>query len=70
MSCAGSVFYVASGEGEGVFPLLLIHGAGGSRLNWPPELRRLGGATVYTLDLPGHGRSRGASQDTIEGNTA
>ncbi len=45
--------------------LVLIHGAGGSRLLWPPQLRRLPGATVYTLDLPGHGRSGGRACDTI-----
>lgn len=47
-------------------PLVLIHGAGGSRLFWPPQLRRLPGITVYALDLPGHGRSPGASRDRIE----
>jgi pimeloyl-ACP methyl ester carboxylesterase len=44
-----------------------VHGAGGSRLLWPPQLRRLPGATVYTLDLPGHGRSGGAACDTVTG---
>jgi pimeloyl-ACP methyl ester carboxylesterase len=71
MSYAGNIFYVVSrgAEEQGggrAFPLVLIHGAGGSRLNWPPELRRLERATVYTLDLPGHGRSSGKSRDTIE----
>lgn len=47
--------------------LLLIHGAGGSRLHWPAELRRFPQATVYTIDLPGHGRSRGEGCDTIKG---
>lgn len=37
--------------------LLLLHGAGGSHLDWPAELRRLPDTAVYTLDLPGHGRS-------------
>ena len=46
---------------------MLVHGAGGSRLHWPAELRRLPGAAVYTLDLPGHGRSRGEGCDTVEG---
>jgi pimeloyl-ACP methyl ester carboxylesterase len=45
--------------------LILIHGAGGSHLHWPPELRRLPGATIYALDLPGHGRSDGPGCDTI-----
>jgi pimeloyl-ACP methyl ester carboxylesterase len=45
---------------------VLIHGAGGSRLDWPPGLRRLPDATVYTFDLPGHGRSGGEGRDAIE----
>lgn len=45
--------------------LVLIHGAGGSRLHWPSQLRRTSGATVYTLDLPGHGRSHGEGCRTI-----
>ncbi len=47
--------------------LVLIHGAGGSRLHWPAELRRLPRATVYTIDLPGHGRSEGAGCSSVEG---
>lgn len=38
--------------------LLLIHGAGSSHLTWPAALRRLPDTAVYSLDLPGHGRSR------------
>ena len=38
-------------------PLVLIHGAGGTHLYWPPEIRRLPGYCVYALDLPGHGKS-------------
>jgi pimeloyl-ACP methyl ester carboxylesterase len=45
--------------------LVLIHGAGGSHLHWPAELRRLPGATVYALDLSGHGRSDGPGCDVI-----
>jgi pimeloyl-ACP methyl ester carboxylesterase len=48
-------------------PLILIHGAGGSRLHWPPDLRRLDGERVYGLDLPGHGGSLGEGERTIEG---
>jgi pimeloyl-ACP methyl ester carboxylesterase len=46
--------------------LVLIHGAGGSHLHWPAELRRLPGTTVYALDLPGHDRSDGPGCDAIE----
>lgn len=54
---AGQVCYtVKRGPPDGP-TLVLVHGAGGSRLHWPAELRRMDGATVYTLDLPGHGRS-------------
>jgi pimeloyl-ACP methyl ester carboxylesterase len=46
-------------------PLVLVHGAGGNLMHWPGELRRLPGRTVYALDLPGHGKSRGAGQAEI-----
>lgn len=45
--------------------LVLVHGAGGNMMHWPGELRRLPGHTVYALDLPGHGRSRGAGRSEI-----
>jgi len=48
-------------------PLVLIHGAGGTHLHWPPLLRRLRHADVYALDLPGHGHSSGPGQETIAG---
>lgn len=38
-------------------PVVLLHGAGGMHLYWPPEVRRMKGLQVYALDLPGHGRS-------------
>lgn len=37
--------------------LILVHGAGGSRMSWPRELRSFQGIPVSALDLPGHGRS-------------
>lgn len=46
-------------------PLLLIHGAGGSHLSWPPHLRRLEDVRVIALDLPGHGRSPGPGCPSI-----
>lgn len=47
-------------------PLIFIHGAGGSFLSWHPLLRRLEGETVYTLDLPGHGKSSGEGRQTVK----
>lgn len=46
-------------------PLMLIHGAGGDYLHWPPQLRHLPDETVYALDLPGHGRSAGDPASTV-----
>ncbi len=45
--------------------LLLIHGAGGSHLHWPRQLRRLPGVSVLAPDLPGHGRSEGPGREAI-----
>jgi pimeloyl-ACP methyl ester carboxylesterase len=45
-------------------PLVLLHGAGGSHLSWPPEIRRMGGQRVYALDLPGHGKSGGVGKQS------
>jgi pimeloyl-ACP methyl ester carboxylesterase len=48
-------------------PLVFIHGAGGSHLHWPPELRRMADHDVYSLDLPGHGRSGGDPERSVRG---
>ena len=48
-------------------PTLLIHGAGGSRLDWPQQLRRLPEANAIAVDLPGHGNSDAPGRDTVEG---
>ncbi|MCB8923450.1 MAG: alpha/beta hydrolase [Ardenticatenaceae bacterium] len=61
-----SIFYTQQGGGDGP-ALLLIHGAGGSHLDWPAGLRRLDDTAVYTLDLPGHGRSTGNGRHSING---
>lgn len=51
-----SIFYLQRGASGP--PLLCIHGAGGTHTHWGYQLRDLGAnAQVYTLDLPGHGRS-------------
>lgn len=46
-------------------PLVLVHGAGGTHLYWPPEIRHLPETAVYALDLPGHGASPPPACNTI-----
>jgi pimeloyl-ACP methyl ester carboxylesterase len=48
-------------------PLVLIHGAGGTHMHWPAALRRLPDWNVYSLDLPGHGKSAGPGCRSIGG---
>jgi len=47
--------YQEHGGGNLGPPLVFVHGAGGSRLHWPPTLRRLAGCHTLAVDLPGHG---------------
>lgn len=59
------LFYAPFLPGDARQTLVLIHGAGSSRLTWPGELRRLPHTAVYTLDLPGHGRSALPGRQTV-----
>jgi pimeloyl-ACP methyl ester carboxylesterase len=46
--------------------LLFIHGSGGSSIMWTKQVEGLkDSANTVAIDLPGHGRSRGPSMDTI-----
>jgi pimeloyl-ACP methyl ester carboxylesterase len=67
MTVAGErTFYTLyQGDVLGKRNLVLVHGAGGSHLDWPASLRRLREANVYDLDLPGHGRSEGPGRSSI-----
>jgi pimeloyl-ACP methyl ester carboxylesterase len=51
-------------------PVLMVHGAGGTHLDWPAELRRMPEANAIIPDLPGHGRSKGDSRINISGYAA
>ena len=56
--------YEGSEEGQRP-PVILIHGAGGTHLLWPSEVRRLPGHRILALDLPGHGKSGGRGRQSI-----
>lgn len=67
MPFAGEIHYRGSLHKEnGRDVLILIHGAGGSYLFWPPEIRHLSGGGILAIDLPGHGESSGDCEDAIE----
>ena len=66
MPTAAGLYYFAHGEElHDRPPVLLIHGGGGSHLSWPPQIRRLSGQRIFTLDLPGHGKSEGVGKQDI-----
>jgi pimeloyl-ACP methyl ester carboxylesterase len=66
MPVAADLYYHAHHEAEtNKLPVVLIHGAGGTHLYWPSEVRRLGGYRVLAPDLPGHGKSGGRGQQSI-----
>jgi len=67
MPLKADIYYRHSNEGENESaPVILIHGAGGTHLHWPAQIRRLPGHHVYAVDLPGHGKSDGRGNQTIE----
>lgn len=64
-TAAGLYYFVHGEELRNRPPVLLLHGGGGSHLTWPPQIRRLSGQRVFTLDLPGHGKSEGLGRQDI-----
>lgn len=58
------LFYAARGLDRRPL-LLLIHGAGGSHLDWPPQLRQFDPLGSCAVDLPGHGRSSAPARGEI-----
>jgi pimeloyl-ACP methyl ester carboxylesterase len=63
------IFYVERSTGEAEGDLVFIHGAGGTHRHWGYQLQGLSRANLYSLDLPGHGRSEGEAQTSIAGYT-
>lgn len=68
MPTHGSIYYTDRRLDSSPYPpLVLVHGAGGSHLDWPAQLRRVPNTRVIALDLPGHGRSAGPGRaNTLE----
>jgi pimeloyl-ACP methyl ester carboxylesterase len=54
--------YFADHRRDDAKPLVLIHGAAGSRLDWPLPIRKLG---AVVPDLNGHGKSAGEGRESI-----
>ena len=59
------LYYAETRSPNARLVMVLVHGAGENHLVWPASLRRMDGATVYALDLPGHGKSGGQGRTSI-----
>lgn len=67
MPAIGEIYYhLSEGSSQGhKTAVVLIHGAGGTHLYWPAEIRRLTGYRVLAPDLPGHGKSAGRGRQSV-----
>jgi len=69
MPQANGLYYTESdlrpSFGGNPYPVILVHGAGGTHLHWPPQIRRLRGQWTLAVDLPGHGRSQGVGEQEV-----
>jgi pimeloyl-ACP methyl ester carboxylesterase len=63
---AGLYYFAHEADNFSRPPAILIHGAGGNDLYWPPQIRRLHNQRVFAVDLPGHGKSEAIGHHTIE----
>ena len=65
MPLTSGIYYYENGGHWERPAVILLHGAGGNNLSWPPEIRRLPDQRIYALDLPGHGKSEGIGRQSI-----
>ena len=65
-SAAGLYYFAHEANDHSRPPIILIHGAGGNHLCWPPQLRRLPDQRIFAPDLPAHGKSEGIGRHTVE----
>jgi pimeloyl-ACP methyl ester carboxylesterase len=62
----GPIWYADHRDPTAHLPVTLaVHGAGGTHLDWPAEIRRMPEANAVVVDLPGHGRSPGTGHTSI-----
>jgi len=64
-SSRGIHYFVSGVDRYSRPPVILLHGAGGNHLYWPPQVRRMPGGRILALDLPGHGKSDGSGRQSI-----
>jgi pimeloyl-ACP methyl ester carboxylesterase len=70
MPVAAGLYYFAHEPDDLSHPaVILIHGAGGHHLFWPPQVRRMPNQRIFAVDLPGHGKSEGIGHHTIDDYT-
>lgn len=70
-TASASIFYADHRDPVAHLPAtLLIHGAGGTHLDWPAEIRRMPEANAIIPDLPGHGRSPEPGRPSISAYAA
>jgi pimeloyl-ACP methyl ester carboxylesterase len=62
---AGLYYFTHNPDEHNSPPVILIHGAGGTHLSWPAEIRRMHGQRMLAVDLPGHGKSTGLGKHSI-----
>ena len=65
MPLTSGMYYYDNGGNWARPAVVLLHGAGGNDLSWPPEIRRMQDQRIYALDLPGHGKSEGIGRQSI-----
>lgn len=66
MPTISNIFYFSHGvDNISRPPVVFIHGAGGTHLHWPPQVRRIPNYRIYALDLPAHGKSSGLGSQRI-----
>lgn len=65
-TASGPIWYADHRDPTAHLPVtLVVHGAGGTHLDWPAEIRRMPEANAIVVDLPGHGRSPGAGRISV-----